>query len=371
MLAFRAVAHGLDRRRSLGDLGAVAGACGIQDTPPGNADVALAARLDLSGPVVADAVAAKRLVVTWSVRGAPHVVPVADLAVFSVGARHADGKSLEAVVGAGAKHLLEGGIDPADGVAEVEKAMVAALGNRQRTKGELSAAVTGRINPALTPWCRSCNAHHPQEGLFRAALLAGRMVLRATSPVTLVRTRTWLGTEPKGDVGRLRRELLVRYLHCYAPSTARDFAGWAGIGTAEARERWRQVEPALTAVNVEGRQGFVVEDDLERLAGAAPPDSVRLLPSKDVLLQARDRDLLIPDAARRKAVFAILGGPGVLLVGGDIAGTWRGAGRGRRYEVRVQPFGVLTTTVRRALEEEAQRVAAARGHDRGEVVAWA
>ncbi len=91
VLAFRASTHSLDRRRTSACLVDVVGACGIQDTPPGNADVALAARLEIDRPVVADAVQAKDLVLTWSLRGAPHLVAPQDLGVFTLGACPAQG----------------------------------------------------------------------------------------------------------------------------------------------------------------------------------------------------------------------------------------------------------------------------------------
>ena len=241
VLAFRAAAHGLDRRRSPDDLAAVAGACGVQDTPPRNADVALAARLDLAGPVVAAAVAGRQVVLTWSLRGAPHLVPPEDHAVFTLGARPADAKSLEAVAGGTGPAVAAAGVDLADAFARIEEAMVAALGDEVLTKAEVSAAVTAAVEPALAPWCRACEAHHPPEGLFRAALLAGRIVLTSTAPVTLARTVMWLGREPAGDLDALRRQLLERYLRCYGPSTAAHFGAWAGIGPADARRRWRLV----------------------------------------------------------------------------------------------------------------------------------
>ncbi len=45
----------LDQRRPPTELLDVVGACGIQGTPPDNAEVSLAARLDIDRPVVADA----------------------------------------------------------------------------------------------------------------------------------------------------------------------------------------------------------------------------------------------------------------------------------------------------------------------------
>ncbi len=137
MLAFRAAAQSLDRRRPATDGLDVAGACAVQDTPPGNADVSLAARLDIHAPVVEEAVARKELVLTWSLRGAPHVFPPDDFAVFTLGARPDDG-TLEGLWG-----------QPGYALVAIERAMVAVIGSEVRPKGEVSTAVTASVPPEL------------------------------------------------------------------------------------------------------------------------------------------------------------------------------------------------------------------------------
>ena len=355
VLAFRAAAHALDRRRPAKHLPAVTRACGMQDTPPGNADVSLAARLDVDGPVIERAIATKELVLTWSVRGAPHLFPPEDLGVFTIGARPADG-TFEGLWG-----------QPEHALVEVERAMVATLGTEVRSKAEVSAGATASLPPELTPWCGACKVHHPNESVFRAAPLLGRILLTSTAPVLLVRAKTWLGADAAGDVDALRRELLRRYLHCYAPTTSGHFAEWAGIAKADARQRWAAVADALVPVEGE-RRGFVLEDDLDALDRPPPATGVRLLPAKDAFLQARDRDVLFPDTAHRRAVYPTLGGPGVVLHAAVPVATWRGAARGRRYQVTVAPFSTLTRAVHAGIEEEAQRVARVRGHDVASVV---
>jgi Winged helix DNA-binding domain len=57
----------------------------------------------------------------------------------------------------------------------------------------------------------------------------------------------------------------------------------------------------------------------------------------------------------------VLGAPGGLLVGGEVAGTWRSRAAGRRLDVEVTPFGRLPASARAAVEDEAELVAAARG----------
>jgi hypothetical protein len=78
----------------------------------------------------------------------------------------------------------------------------------------------------------------------------------------------------------------------------------------------------------------------------------RLLPSGDpyLLLQGVDRELLIPDATRRSALWTPRVWPGGVLVEGAVAGTWRRSGR----TVTVQPWGKLFRAAREAVEEEAK-----------------
>lgn len=357
ILAFRAAAHSLDRRRPARDLADVAGACGVQDTPPGNADVSLAARLDIDGPVAREAIAAKKLVLAWSVRGAPHLFPPGDFAVFTLGARPAD-DTLETLWG-----------QPQHSLVEVEKAIVAVLrSTKPKPKGEVSTAVTASVPGELAPWCASCKAHHPKESVFRATPLLGRIVLTSTAPVLMTRAKRWLGADAKGDLDVLRTELLRRYIRCYGPTTSGQFAEWAGITKPDAKQRWEAVADELVVVRGE-RKGFVLAEDLNALDHPPAVTSVRLLPAKDAFLQARDRDVLFPDAAHRKAVFPTIGGPGVVLHEALPLGTWRGAAKGKRYEVKVEAFSRLTKAVRADIEAEAERVAHVRGHETATVVA--
>ena len=355
VLRFRAAAQSLDRRRPATELLEVVGACGVQDTPPGNADVSLAARLDIDAPVVEAAVARKDLALTWSLRGAPHVFPPEDFAVFTLGARPADG-TLETLWG-----------QPERSLAEVENAMVAVIGYEPRPKAEVSAAVTASLPSELTPWCPGCEVHHPSESVFRGAPLLGRLLLTSTAPVLLAKAATWLGADAEGDVELVRAELLRRYLQCYAPTTSGHFAEWAGITKADAKGRWPAVAGAVAAVRGEGK-GFVLEEDIRVLDEPPASTGVRLLPAKDAFLQARDRDLLFPDPSTRKTVFPTLGGPGVVLHEALPVGTWRGAARRGRYHVTVAPFATLTRAIWAEIEVEAERVARVRGHQTAAVV---
>jgi hypothetical protein len=85
--------------------------------------------------------------------------------------------------------------------------------------------------------------------------------------------------------------------------------------------------------------------------GGKPAAPARLLPSGDsfLLFQGADRELLLPDAARRQALWTPRVWPGGVLVEGEIVGTWRRAGAA----VTVQPWQRLSPAGREAVEREA------------------
>ncbi|MBW0090873.1 winged helix DNA-binding domain-containing protein [Pseudonocardia sp. KRD-184] len=130
----------------------------------------------------------------------------------------------------------------------------------------------------------------------------------------------------------------------------------AVLGTT--RTALRPDAPAdLVPVTVDGRVAAVEPDVLEEVRAAVPAPVVRLLPPSDPWLQARDREVVVPDPALRKRIWTALGGPGVVLSGVDVVGLWRAKQRGRRLEVTVQgeaPDGI---------EEETRRLAVVRGAD--------
>jgi hypothetical protein len=86
---------------------------------------------------------------------------------------------------------------------------------------------------------------------------------------------------------------------------------------------------------------------------AAPSTAVRLLPSGDAYWLHHDaahRELLVPDAKERAALWTPRVWPGAVLVGGELAGTWRRA----QAKLSVEPWRRLTPTEREAVEAEAR-----------------
>ena len=100
--------------------------------------------------------------------------------------------------------------------------------------------------------------------------------------------------------------------------------------------------------------GWILGEDeaaVRAVGDASSAAAVRLLPSGDTftLLQGADRELLVPDARLRAELWTPRVWPGAVLVGGEIAGTWRRAGA----DLAVQPWRRLTRAERDAVEAEA------------------
>jgi hypothetical protein len=114
-------------------------------------------------------------------------------------------------------------------------------------------------------------------------------------------------------------------------------------------------------VDTDGGRAFMLAADADTLADPPSADGVRLLPTQDPFLQQRDRATLLPDPALRRRPWRPVGGPGLLLLDGRPAATWRFQVHRERLRVTVEPFGSLPTAAHAAAEAEAERLAPFRG----------
>ncbi|MEV4493137.1 crosslink repair DNA glycosylase YcaQ family protein [Micromonospora coxensis] len=344
VLAHRAIRQQLDRPGSRpADLAVLD--LGVQDTPYGSARQALAAR-------GADGLDDDRLELVWSVRGAPHLHRRADLPALAAALWPlSDADATRRIAGqirAGAKLGRAAFRATAEAFREVVTAPT--------DKGEASRAVTARIPPELSYECGPCGARHVSGALFQQAGLAGGVRLEVSGRAARLAPLTVRPALPEQAAGTTA--LVLAYLRLLGPATPADVAGFLGTTATELRAVWPE---GLAEVRVDGRRAWLPAEHLDALRGAEPVEGVRLLPPGDPFLQARDRDLLVPDRARQRELWRVLGNPGALLVDGDIAGTWRVRQVGGRLELTVSPFTAPPKRVGRSIEAEAERVRDARG----------
>jgi hypothetical protein len=157
---------------------------------------------------------------------------------------------------------------------------------------------------------------------------------------------------PDVDPGDARLELARRYLHVFGPATPGSFAQWAGIRPTAARAAFDALAGSLTPVRTPVGDAWILTFD-EPLFRAPdrPTASARLLPSGDAyfLLQGADRELLVPDADRRRELWTPRVWPGAVLVEGEVVGTWRRS----QADVAIAPWRRLSRPQRQSVEAEA------------------
>lgn len=341
----------------------------VQGSPAGTAALALAARSDRFEPGTLDLALHERrtAVALYNPRTATAIVPADEVAAFTAALLPRDEEALRFVLGRAIPPDGEG-ISPADAVAAALPAFADALDGRQLSRDDLHAVLRELLPADLLPWCDGCKSHHARRGLLVVAGLHGLLCVagRAGRQPLFARTDQWIGPRalPSAtNADASAAELVRRFLRCCGPATPRLLAQWAGIAQAQAQRAWERVAGELAEVRVDGSRAWLLAEDLERLEGAEPMRGVVLLPPGDPLLLARDRELLLPDPAARRALFVAINSPGVVLLDGAPAALWRGRKRGRRLAVEVRALGgaVLPRRALAAIEHEAERIAPHRG----------
>jgi Winged helix DNA-binding domain len=367
-VAYRVAAHNLHQMLPADGLLDAAGVVGVQDTPPGNAGVALANRVakltpdDLEGALHDD----RTLVRILSMRGAAHLVPRRDVTVFGPGALAGEEESLREQLGGSWPAIEAAGWSAREALGSVIGVLTAVLADAEpRTKGQLSEALHDRLPTELEPWCDVCDVHHVPDQLLRLAGTAGVYVYGWPhgSRQTLMASNIWLNGPVGGDVPEARLELARRFVHAYGPVSPRHLAAWTGMSATDARDRFASLGDELMDVRLDGAPTVVLAEDVDMLDDPPLAGGARLLPAGDPFLAQRDRATLLPDKARQRAVWRPVGSPGVVLMTGHPVATWRAQVAGGRIRVTVDPFGSLGDKQRTAIEHAASLIAPFRGRD--------
>lgn len=310
ILAFRRHVGALDERLPTGRRSLRRAAwAGLQDSMPRAALLSIHARVEATEPATWEDPSLAQL---WGPRYSAYVVAARDLAIFSLGRLPDD---------AAGRRRAE----------EAADRLHALLGDARMSYGDAGRAI----------------GVHPNS--LRYGATTGRVLIRwdgARQPTV------WTVPPPQVDPRDARLELARRYLHIFGPATPEAFAGWAGIATRQGAAAFEALRRALTPVRTPmGDAWILARDEPTFRTGATIVASARLLPSGDsyFLLQGADRELLVPDADQRRALWTPRVWPGAILADGEVIGIWRRA----EATVTLQPWRRLSREARDAVEEEA------------------
>jgi hypothetical protein len=361
VIAFRFRRHHLDREPGSAAATAVDLLdLGVQDTGTDGSAWALAVRgARPAGP--------DDLLLAWTIRGAPHAYRRRDVAAVTVATAPLSEADAASRIFDASKPLRDHGIGALEALTTVARQM-RDIARKPVAKGDLSSALTAGLDPPFLRFCRVCNATHPYEQTFRlAALQAGLELEPGTSPPVLRRIP---GRRPApyrrlGTAAAARFHVIRGYLRFFGPAPVKAIATYLD---APVRDVTANLPDDVVEVSVDGFdpkvKRYALVGDVDALAGAADRAAtgvVRLVGSHDPYLQLRDRDVLVPATSRHKDLWRTVGRPGAVLVDGEVAATWRPRAAGKSLAIRLDRWTPIKRTIRAAVEQEAERLAAHRG----------
>src|ERR687894_448880 len=354
VLAWRVQHQCLDRRASPDEaLGVIAKICGLHAQVMSSAELILWARVeDLEPGMVGEALWEHRsLVKTWAMRGTLHLLPADELPTWVAAQgvlkpRH-HAKSWQKYYGL---------------TYEEAEAMLAAipeaLDGRMLTREELAQEV-GRIMGSEEIGGKLRDGF---GALLKPSALRGNLLFAPSvgRNVRFARPDQWLpGWEP-AETEAAVREIVRCYLSAYGPATREEFARW--FGTTSPAQAGRLIEglgEEVAPVEVEGVAAWMLAEHVQEAEEAEPAGVVRLLPAFDqyVVAAPRDREAVLPEALKGRVYRQQGWLSPILLVDGRMEGVWRHERKGDRLVVGIEPFADQPGWVRRAAEEEGERLA--------------
>jgi len=159
-----------------------------------------------------------------------------------------------------------------------------------------------------------------------------------------------------------QKQLFIRYLRGYGPATQQDFSLWSGLMADDAKRAIENASPLLEQIRVEGVKGqfWILKENRRVLDSidADEPAPTRLLPKFDsILLGHKDRSRIIKDQ-HKKLVFKPKVGDiaATVLVGWQIAGTWRHMRKRHTLAVSVKPFGKMAKADLEEVKQQAKEL---------------
>jgi hypothetical protein len=273
---------------------------------------------------VEQAIADRKIVRTWPMRGTIHFVPAQDakwMVLLSAKRRMADDRRRQEQLGLD-EHTLERG----------RQLFYDALnGGRQLTRSEMLALLE---NAGVS------SAEQRGYHILWFAALSGLICMGPMEgkQQTFVLLDEWAQDARDFPREEALAELAKRYFTSHGPATLNDFAWWTGLTKTEARAGINAARPELISKTVDGKEYW-----LSGSTGEAPKsdtEDIYLLPGFDeYLLGYTDRSAAL---ATEHAGKVVPGGNGVfrpvIVVNGKITGTWQRAVKKNAVEITLSPF---------------------------------
>ena len=351
VIAYRVAAQQLDRSgKTVRGLAVLA--IGVQESGGEAARLAFDARLP-KPPDPAPFGPDTSLALVWSLRGAPYVHKRADLDAIAAALYPLSEADAAQRLNETGPSVKRAGIAALDQFSTAVDAMRTAV-TRPADKGAVSTAVSRAIPKVMLRECRACGTSHISDSAMRSSFLAAGLELRpGTSPPVLLRRKgAKIADQPRPTA---LTKLARAYLALLGPATPVQVANYYDVRRSDLEPAWPD---DLVEIQVGKTTAWLPAECVADFENAPEPELVRLLGGFDPYLQARDRDLIVPDKAAQKALWPVLGRPGAIFVDGEVLGTWRVKASGKKLTITLDEFAPVP---REPVEAEAERVAEVRG----------
>lgn len=322
------------------------GAAQAQDYPGALWSVALRSRTDTTIADVERALAERRIVRTWAMRGTLHFVRPADVRwmIALLGER---------ILARAARRHAQLGLTEEHFEGACAIFTDALSGGRIASRARLMALLEASgIDPT------------GQRGYHILWALALRGVL-CCGPVdgtqqTFVLLGDWVAPDDQPPPERAEALALLanRYFTARGPATLADFAWWAGITMRDARLGFEAIAGMLTRREADGQEYWqaVVTAPAESAPSTTP--RVHILPGFDeYLIGYKDRSVQLGEYEATYGATVASNGmfTPTIVIDGLVVGTWRRTVRSDHVDIAVRPFRGLTATEQRGLASTAER----------------
>jgi hypothetical protein len=277
---------------------------------------------------VEDAIADRRIVRTWLMRGTIHLAAPEDV------------------------RWLLGLCAPRLAVAEERRREQLGLTRAEidRCAGLLRAALAGdrRLSrPDVFALFEGAGIETARQRGYHILVRLARDALICIGPMqgkhpTFVLLDDWA---PPAEARRIAgakavADLAARFVATRGPVTDQDLARWAGITLGDARQGLRDAGPAVATRSLDGTEYWLAADRADAPVSRAGRGKAFLLPGFDeYILGYKDRESQLAPEHSAKVV------PGangvfkpIIVVGGQVVGTWARRARPPGLTIALQPF---------------------------------
>lgn len=170
---------------------------------------------------------------------------------------------------------------------------------------------------------------------------------------TFVLLDEWLPDAKSLSRDKALAELARRYFQSHAPATAQDFAWWSGLTLTDVKKGMEQIADELSSEEVDGKLYW-----LAKHAGTIKvlPKNMLLLPNYDeYIVGYTDRSAIAAFSHQKFRVFQ--DNPvfrHTIVSGGQVIGNWRRTLQKDKVTMEILPFDPLNATQKPAVEKAVQ-----------------